>query len=489
MTEMPTPQGLDIPLPRRGDTLTLDIENAAFEGRSVGRVAGLVVFVDGAIPGDRVRATVFRKKKQYAEARVEEVLQPSPHRVDPACAHFGVCGGCKWQHMRYEEQLRWKRQHVTDAFQRIGGLEDVVVNDTLPSLSPFWYRNKMEYSFGEMRWLLPDELGEVSRDAELFALGLHVPKRYDRILHVDACHLQSEESNRILDATRRFFLERGVPAFSTRTHEGDLRHLVIREGKHTGERMVYLVTSRRMEEHMQDYAELLQRKEFGVSTLVQGVTQRRSTVAIGETDLVLFGEGSIRERLGANTFRISPTSFFQTNTLQAERLYALAEQAAELQPEDVVWDLYCGTGTISLFIARDVKRVVGVELNEAAIRDAERNAADNGISNAQFLCADIVDFLAPGARDGGIADGIPAPDVIITDPPRAGMHAKVVDAIGRSGVSRLVYVSCNPATSARDCGLLAEHGYAVESITPVDMFPHTYHIECVIRLRKEGGPG
>ena len=485
MTDKTPESGSELPIVRRGDTLTLDIENAAFEGRSVARVGGLVVFVDGAVPGDRVRASVFRKKKQYAEARVEEVLEPSPQRVHPACAHFGVCGGCKWQHMHYSEQLRWKRQHVEDAFRRIGGLEEVTVNETLPALSPFWYRNKMEYSFGEMRWLLPDELGEVSRDAELFALGLHVPKRYDRILHIDACHLMSEESNRVLDATRRFFLERGVHAFSTRTHEGDLRHLVIREGKHTDERMVYLVTSRRMEEHMGDYAALLQREEYGVSTLVQGVTQRRSTVAIGETDIVHFGEGSIRERLGANTFRISPTSFFQTNTLQAERLYALTEQAAALRADDVVWDLYCGTGTISLFIARDVRQVVGVELNEAAIRDAEQNAADNGLANTRFVCADIVDFLAPEARAGGIAADMPAPDVIITDPPRAGMHAKVVDAIGRSGVSRLVYVSCNPATSARDCGLLREHGYVVEEITPVDMFPHTYHIECVIRLRKE----
>jgi 23S rRNA (uracil1939-C5)-methyltransferase len=213
---------------------------------------------------------------------------------------------------------------------------------------------------------------------------------------------------------------------------------------------------------------------------VQGVTQRKSTVAIGEEDIVHFGEGSIREQLGLNTFRISPTSFFQTNTIQAERLYAMAEKAAALRPDDVVWDLYCGTGTISLYIARDVKQLVGVELNESAIRDAEKNAADNGIANTTFICADIVDFLAPGAHPE-----VPAPDVIITDPPRAGMHTKVVDAIGKSGVQRLVYVSCNPTTSARDCALLSEYGYEIADITPVDMFPHTYHIECVISLRKK----
>jgi 23S rRNA (uracil1939-C5)-methyltransferase len=479
---MTTETPIDAAPLQRGATVILDVEKAAFEGRCIAHFGELVVFVDDAVPGDRVSATVFKKKKQYAEARVEEVLVPSPHRVVPACAHFGVCGGCKWQHMHYDEQLRWKREHVVDAFERIGGLEGVAVRETLPAASPFWYRNKMEYSFGEMRWLLPDELGAVTRDAELFVLGLHVPKRYDRILHIDACHLESPESNLILNATRDFFTSRGIPAFSTRTQTGDLRHLVIREGKHTGERMVYLVTSRRMDEEMRDYAALLRDGEFGVSTLVQGVTQRRSTVAVGEEDIIRFGEGSIRERLGGNTFRISPTSFFQTNTLQAERLYALAEQAAALNADDVVWDLYCGTGTISLYIARDVRQVVGVELNESAIRDAEKNASANGLENTRFICADIVDFLAPGAdRD------VPAPDVIITDPPRAGMHTKVVDAIGKSGVGRLVYVSCNPATSARDCALLREHGYVIEHITPVDMFPHTYHIECVISLRKNQG--
>lgn len=475
MPDFPVEQSL----PRRGDTIELEVEKAAFEGRCISRLDGMVVFVDGAVPGDRVRATVFRKKKQCAEARVDAVLRPSPHRVEPACTHFGVCGGCRWQHMSYEEQRRWKRAHVVENFTHIGGMADPPVHETLASESPFWYRNKMEYSFGEMRWLLPDELGAVERGAEPFALGLHVPKRYDRILHIDACHLQSPESNRILAATREFFLARGVAAFSTRTHEGDLRHLVIREGKHSGERMVYLVTSRRMDEHMHAYADLLRGEEFGVTTLVQGVTQRRSTVAIGEEDIVRFGDGSIREHLGRNTFRISPTSFFQTNTLQAERLYALAERAAALRPDDVVWDLYCGTGTISLFIARDVRQVVGVELNDGAIRDAVRNASENGIHNAEFICADIVDFLSPTSTPS-----VARPDVIITDPPRAGMHPRVVEAIGASNVARVVYVSCNPATSARDCALLREYGYAVEEITPVDMFPHTYHIECVIRLRK-----
>ncbi len=465
---------------RRGDILTLDVDKAAFEGKAIARLDGFVVFVEGAVPGDRVEAEVYRKKKQFAEARILRVLEPSPHRVTPRCSHFGVCGGCSWQHLDYERQCEWKRDHVKDAFERIGGFADPPIQDTIAAAEPFWYRNKMEYSFGEMRWLLPGELGVVERDAELFAVGLHIPKRYDRILSIDACYLESPESNLILNATREFFLSRGIPAYSTRTHTGELRNLVIREGKKTGERMVFLVTSTNNPGLFGEYAELLRTPEFGVSTFVQGVTSRKSSVAVAEEEIVWFGDGSIREQLGRNTFRISPTSFFQTNTLQAERLYATAEAAAELRSEDVVWDLYCGTGTIALFLARDVRHVVGVELNAAAIADAQKNAADNDITNVEFHCADIVDFLAPEKHAG-----VPSPDVIIVDPPRAGMHTKVVEAIGASQVERLVYVSCNPSTSARDCAMLREYGYEIEKLTPVDMFPHTWHIECVISLRRK----
>lgn len=478
---METTNDSNSPSLRRGDTIRLTVDKAAFEGRAVGRHEGLVVFIDGAVPGDVVEAQVYRKKKQFAEARLERVLEASPERVQPPCTHFGVCGGCTWQHMRYETQCAWKREHVRDAFERLGGFSDLPVHDTLAVPEPFWYRNKMEYSFGEMRWLLPDELGTVDRDAELFALGLHVPKRYDRILHIEACHLESPESNAILQATRSFFLHHGIPAYSTRTHTGDLRHLVIREGKHTGERMVFLVCTQRNDALMEEYAAILRDPALGVSTFVQGVTQRKSSVAVAEEEIIRFGDGIIRERLGDNVYRISPTSFFQTNTLQAERLYDLAMAAAELRPDDVVWDLYCGTGSISLHIARHVRAVVGVELHPAAVADARRNAADNGIDNAEFHVADIVDFLDPVRQAA-----TPWPDVIVVDPPRAGLHPRVAEAIGASAVQRLVYVSCNPATSARDCALLREHGYVVEQVTPVDMFPHTWHIECVIRLRHLG---
>jgi len=465
---------------QRGDSLTLTVQKAAFEGRCTARINGdgLIVFVDGAVPGDTVEATVYRKKKQFAEARVERILVPSPHRVQAPCEHFGVCGGCSWQHMSYEQQCIWKREHVVDAFERLGGFRGVTVHETIPSEHAFWYRNKMEYSFGEMRWLSPDELGHVDRDAELFALGLHVPKRYDRILHIERCLLESEQSNEILRVTRSFFLQRNIPPYSTRTHEGDLRHLVIREGKHTGERMVFLVSTYHKPELMKEYAEVVAQPSLGVTTFVHGVTTRKSTVAIADEEIVYFGDGVIHERLGGNMFRISPTSFFQTNSLQAERLYAIVEKAANLRREDKVWDLYCGAGTITLYVARHASHVIGVELNMAAITDARRNAVENRISNVEFHCADISTFLA------GTDMAPQLPDIVIVDPPRAGMHPSVVEALGKAGVARLVYVSCNPATSARDCATLREYGYEIIDITPVDMFPHTWHIECVISLLK-----
>ena len=467
------------PAVKRGDTIELLVEKAAFEGRSIAHHDGMVVFVEGAVPGDRVRATVYRKKKKLAEARMDELLEASPDRVEPRCRHFGVCGGCKWQHLDYGQQLVWKREHVLDAYTRIGGFSDLRIEETLPAVSPFYYRNKMEFSFGENRWLLPEELGSFDRASERFALGLHVPKRYDRILHIEECWLESPESNAILNAPREFFLEKDFPAYSTRTHTGDLRHLVIREGKRTGDRMVFLVSTHSREDDIREYAELLKRPEFGVTTFVHGITKRKSMVAVAEEEVVYFGDGTIRESLRENTFRISPTSFFQTNTLQAERLYEKAEEYAELNGDEVVWDLYCGTGTISLFLASKAAEVVGVELNTAAVDDARKNARDNGIENVTFITSDIIDFLKPEGRGN-----MPEPDVIIIDPPRPGLHGKVVNSIGESGVRRVVYVSCNPATSARDCQLLAEYGYEIEEITPVDMFPHTYHIECVVKLRK-----
>lgn len=462
-----------VPTFRRGDEIEIQADRAAFEGRAIGRYGDLVVFLEGAVPGDRVRAFVYRKKKSFAEARVIEVLDPSPSRVSPVCTHFGLCGGCAWQHLAYVEQLRWKQSHVEDAFHRIGGFDSPPVREILPADPILYYRNKMEYSFGDRRWFLE---GEEARPPEAFALGLHVPGRFDRILHIDACCLQSPESNAILNETRRWFLSRGEVAYSTKSHTGNLRHLVIREGKKTGERMVFLLTSGEQPDHVAEYAERLRAPEFGVTTLVHGVTQRPSSVAIPDTEEVLFGPGVIEECIGDVRFRISPTSFFQTNSIQAERLYQETREALGATAEMTIWDLYCGTGTIGIFLASSVRQVLGVELNPASIQDAEINAARNGLSNISFLCADVLAFMrnAPAM-----------PDAIVLDPPRSGLHPDAARIIASSGVPRIVYVSCNPATAARDCAVFREQGYTIPSIRPVDMFPHTWHVESVITLQRD----
>lgn len=472
------PNAQTIATPQRGDRLELVIEKTAYEGKALARLENFVVFVDGAIPGDRVVAEVYRRKKQFVEARAVERLEDSLHRVEPRCRHFGVCGGCKWQQLDYREQIQWKREHVIESFERIGKLSDVHVRDTVGAEQRYFYRNKMEFSFGEQRWLLPEELGTVSRKDEPFVLGLHVPGRYDRILHIDECHLQSLQSNAIMDVTRRFFQAHGVAAFSSDKQVGSLRHLVIREAKNTDDRMVYLVTFDEMPELISEYARRLQSPECGVSTFVQGINTRRSDVAVGEREIVHFGEGVIEERIGDIRYRVSPTSFFQTNTVQAKRLYDIALDYADLRSTDRIWDLYCGTGSIALYSASNVRSVLGIELNENAIRNARANAALNDITNAEFECADVKDFarrVQSGEQE--------VPDAIIVDPPRAGLHSSIIDAIGMMRVRRFVYVSCNPATCARDCASFVEKGYVVEEITPVDMFPHTYHIECVVKLR------
>ena len=463
---------------RPGDIVTLMPEKAAFEGHAIARLESLVVFVEGAVPGDTVRARIYKKKKQFAHARTIEVVSPSPHRVQPSCTHVGFCGGCTWQAMSYEQQLRWKREHVVDAFERIGGFKDITVRETVPSRDQFYYRNKMEYSFGEKRWRLPDEI-DIDADAEpAFALGLHVPGRFDKILHIDACWLQSPQSNIILNLTRHHFLEAGLPAYSTKSHTGDLRHLVIREAIRTGERMVFLVSTHENQDVIKRYSDALRSESFaGVTTFVHGVTNRKSMVAVADRSMTYFGDGTITEVLGDHRFTISPSSFFQTNTVQAERLYHIAAEYAELRDTDSVWDLYCGAGTISLFIAPHVRHVTGVELNNYAIRDAIANAKTNRVTNTRFICSDIVDFMTRAPEPDE-----PNPDVIVLDPPRAGVHPRVAESVGDRRCERIVYVSCNPTTSARDCAMLAAKGYIIEEITPVDMFPHTYHIECAIKL-------
>lgn len=466
---------------KRGETRMLHVERLALGGRGVARVEGYTVFVERGLPGQEVEALILRRKKSYAEARVVRVVSPGPGDVEPRCAHFGVCGGCALQHLEVAAQSEAKREQVADCLVRLGGMAatEVEVLPPLPSPRPYEYRNKMEYSFST-RWLTDGEVAAAS-EADRFGLGLHVPRRYDRVVNVERCHLQSETASAVVRVVREAARQSGLAPYSTRTHLGFWRFLVIRETAHTGERMVLIITHRappgsREERAVDALGQRLRAGGFGITSLLHGVTPSRGSVAVCDDVRILAGEPVIRESLLGFTYEIGPNTFFQTNTLGAEALFGEALRMAAVGPEDVVWDLYCGAGALTLPLARRARSVLGVELVPEAIAAAQRNAAANGVMNASFVAGDVREVLASGSH--------PAPDVVVMDPPRDGVHARVLEAVVSAGPRRVVYVSCNPATLARDLAVLREAGYRSGPVRPVDLFPHTPHVECVTALER-----
>ena len=463
---------------KKGTEIELTIEKFADRGKSLTRLDGYVVFVAGAVPGDRVRAVVVKQKKNYAEARLREVLSPGPLRTEPRCRYFGTCGGCKWQHVDYAAQCEAKRQSVEDAFVRQGGFAGVAVHPTLGAEPIYGSRNKMEFSFSGERWLTPGEIASGEAFDTGFALGLHVPGNFHKVIDLEECHLPPDLSTRLVNGVRTFVREQGWKPWHIRRHNGYLRHLVIRTGTHTGEVMVNLVTNGFSEPRMAAMAEYLRVHFPAVTTFVNTINTGPAQTAFGEAIHTLYGPGVIHDRIGPYTFEIAPNAFFQTNTRQAERLYDVARDFADLRPDDRVYDLYCGAGAIALFLSGHVRHVVGVELIEEAVANARANAAANDVTNCTFLSGDLMRmFTSDFVQEHG------HPDVLIVDPPRAGMHPKVVQQIARLRPERFVYVSCNPLTQVRDLALLRDV-YAIEAVQPVDLFPHTYHVETVVKLRR-----
>jgi 23S rRNA (uracil1939-C5)-methyltransferase len=466
--------------PARGEVLRLRTHSFAFEGKAVARREdGYVIFVEGALANEEVEVEVFKAKGSFAESRLLKIISPSESRRTPLCPYFGICGGCSLQHMTYSEQLRSKTQQVRELFHRIGNMPDVMVLDAIGSAEEYHYRNKMEFSFSDERWLMPEEIGSDS-PADRYALGLHVRNRYDRVLDTKACFLPKRVVVDIMDFSRRFVKENQLGVFHPdRNPDGLARFLMIRTSEHTGEIMVNIITSRRDDDAMQKYSRELLQTVPEITTIVNNINGRRAQVATGDREYVLHGSGTITDKIGQNSFQISPNSFFQTNTRQAERLYEIAREFANLKPTDTMWDLYCGTGTISLFCAPQVKQVLGVELVEAAIADAHKNAERNRVNNVDFVASDLRNAITSPE----FLSANPAPDVMIIDPPRSGMHPDVVQQILKLAPERISYISCNPATQARDIAMMSER-YRVERVQPVDMFPQTFHIESVAALRR-----
>jgi 23S rRNA (uracil1939-C5)-methyltransferase len=469
---------------KRGAELELEVESLAFGTKGVSRLNGFVIFVEEALPGQRVRVQIFKKKKGYAEARTVEVIQQSPNFVAPRCRHFADCGGCLLQNLDYEIQLLSKQQQVKELLEHIGGIAGPRVAPVIGSPQIFFYRNKMEFSFSRQRWLTREEIAknEIAL-AKNFALGLHARNRYDKTLAIEACHLQSPLSNQILAVARTFTEQHALLPYTTFGHTGFWRFLVIREGKKTNEVMVNVVTADAPEGRaaVQQLAEKLQAEIPQITTIVHNINRSKAQVAVGEEELVLSGPGFIREGIGPFLFQISANSFFQTNTLGAEKLYAVAREFAALTGKEIVYDLYCGAGTISIFISQQAKQVVGFEIVPQAIHDAGVNCRLNNVTNCSFVQGDLKDELA---QIPVITRRWGKPDVVIIDPPRAGMHPKVVQKIIELSAQRIVYISCNPSTFARDVKELSIMGYQLKKAQPVDMFPHTSHIEVVGVLEK-----
>ncbi len=468
---------------RDDEIVELKIDSVAFEGKAVARMDGFVVFVSDGVPGDIVKARIFKRRRDYAEAKVIEIVHPSRYRVEPPCRYFGICGGCKWQNISYDEQTRFKRQHVVDAFERLAGLK-IDVAETVGADEIYRYRNKLELTFSDKPFKIYEN------DPVEVALGFHSPGRYDKTIDIDQCHLADEEVNSTINWFRKAIApgsdlkkETGLTIYDSKKHAGLLRFLTIRKSFASGELMVS-VTVLHEDELLEKLASRLRDELHFVSTFVSIVNSSRAQIASGNIGKTYFGNGYITDRIGKHSFRISPLSFFQTNTRQAERLYETA--ARHLSGKDgVIFDLYSGTGSTSLYLSEFGQEVYGFELVESAVNDANENAKFNGIENVTFIRTDLLElFKGTNIPENFSSRNIPKPDAIVLDPPRSGLHPKIAANIHALGAQTIVYVSCNPATQARDVKEIVSHGYSPVRCQPVDMFPQTYHIENVLTLQR-----
>ena len=451
------------------------ITDVAAEGKAIAKVDDMVIFTQYAVPGDVVDLQIFKKKKNYMEGRVIKFHSYSEKRCNAVCEHYGTCGGCKWQILPYDEQIRYKQKQVVDNLTRLGHIELPETSPILGSEKTYFYRNKLEYTFSNRKWLTMEDMQKEHRPEELNGVGFHIPGMFDKVLDINKCWLQDDISNQIRNEIRRYAQEKGLTFFDLRNQEGFLRTLMIRTTS-TGELMVVVVF---FHEDEAERVALLQHLAdmFPQITALLYVINSKCNDTITDQEIVCFkGEEAIYEEMEGLRFKIGPKSFYQTNSEQAYELYKVARNFAELTGEELVYDLYTGTGTIANFVSRKARQVIGIEYVPEAIEDAKVNSAINGIDNTLFFAGDMKDILTDKfIKEYG------RPDVIITDPPRAGMHEDVINVILNAEPKRIVYVSCNPATQARDLQML-DVKYKVTAVQPVDMFPHTHHVENVVRL-------
>lgn len=453
----------------------IKIEGVAAEGKAITRIDDIVVFVPYCVPGDVVDLQVTKKKHSFMEARVIEYKSYAPQRCQPVCKHYGTCGGCKWQILPYSEQLRYKQQQVVDNLTRIGKVQLPEIRPIMGSEKVYHYRNKLEFTFADHQWLTTEEM----KAGVPFqpGLGFHMPNCFDKVMQVDECHLMDPLNDAIRNGVYRFAVEHGMTFYNEHSHSGQLRNLMIRNNEQ-GEYMVVVVFGDELTKEGEGLLQYL-RDEFKQIISLQYVINEKFNDTIGDLEVhVFYGQEAIIEQMEGLRFKVGPKSFYQTNTEQAYELYKVVREFAGLTGKELVFDLYTGTGTIANFVAKKAKQVIGIEYVPEAIEDAKLNAAFNGLTNTLFFAGDMKDILTQA-----FVNEYGKPDVIITDPPRAGMHEDVINTILFAAPERIVYVSCNPATQARDLNLL-DGAYEVVAVQPVDMFPHTQHVENVVLLKK-----
>ena len=453
----------------------IEILNTASKGKSVAKHNGRVIFVKGGVPGDICDITVFKRRKKFWEAKIEKIIKKSKYRIKPKCAHFGTCGGCKWQNMHYEAQLEFKQNQVLDNFSKIGGVTIEKFNDILGSDKIYNYRNKMEFTFSNKRWLKEDEIKNDENIIDKNALGFHVPGMFDKVIDLKKCFLQENPSNKIRNSVKDFALENNLSFFDIRNQKGFLRNLMIRN-TNIGELMVLVQFYYEDKKKIDLLMNFIKKSFKEITSLLYTVNEKANNTIYDQKIICFYGRKYITEKIGDLSFKIGPKSFFQTNSDQAEVLYKSAKKLADITKNDTVYDLYTGTGTIAQFIASNAKKVIGIDSVPEAIEAANLSAIDNNISNCMFFAGDMKNMFSDNfiQKNG-------KPDIIITDPPRDGMHKKVIEQLLKIMCRRIVYISCNPATQARDIALLKEK-YEISNMQTVDMFPHTHHVENILVL-------
>jgi len=461
----------------KGQVISVEIEDLAFGGAGICHINDFVIFVKNGLPGQKVYARITKVKSSFAEARILKVLKKSPIQHDAPCPYFEYCGGCTFQNLPYDKQLEYLHNQVKQLYRHLGGFGPVEVQTPIRSQDIFRYRNKMEFAFANKRWLTGDFESHKPDD---FALGLRAPGNFWKVIDLNDCLIAPEETAVVLAAIRNFARKIHLIPYDQKKHEGFLRHLVLRKARNTNQLMINIVTSDDQHRIFQPLIDNLSAILNNLTSVVNTISRSLSETTIGEKQHILFGKDHIIENLGDLTFKISPASFFQTNTVMAEALYDIVAKYAALKSTDVVWDLYCGAGSIALYIAEQAKEIIGFEIVKDAVKDARENTALNQIENVRFIEGDLDKLFW---KNPELLDDLPKPDVMIIDPPRGGMHAKLIPVVAQVNPKSIVYVSCNPSTQVRDIKMLIEKSnYTIDIIQPIDLFPHTPHIEVVTRL-------